>query len=858
MVPNQPSLDSGPLLLHGIGYAMTHQMSRVVVDPGSYYFLSLQTENAHVQLGGNPATPDVRDLTIDFQGSDLVFTHTLQYGIILWRGTNVVLQNFTADYSPLPFTQLRITAVDPARAELQFAVEPGWQHPSAFNSAQPSPGTGGVVVEIHMFRNGRPATGIQRMATQLPFTGDRFVVPPLYGFDPTPENMAKIRAGDVAVVAMRQFGEPIVSYRCRGCTFRNISVYAAASAAIESTYSENTVWERVYSIPKPGTDRLISSFGFGFQGNGPNNHVRLSRAIRTLDGGIAAYVWATGDVESQPSPRSVVVFGAGGALGQGVTLPDGSPVVFQRRSDGAILASAVMVSQTGSVEDFNPIRLTYTFDRDLPSNLSGTVMYTTDVAQRGGNSVFERNNIQDKSCCFGMDIWGWANSVVSGNYIRRIGFSGIAAIQSLMTSNWTTPPLVNMVFRNNVIDGTQMSRDWWLHEMGGIEFITFGPDLNGNPDLMSSHAHQNISLLDNFIADSGRAAIWLGNTAGGTVDRNVLLHPNVRLDAAIPHPPWTDVIAPIVVDGTSSGIALSGNIVDQVSPRMFVTDTQYRDLAAYAPGGTLRLNAYGLGRLDHTTITVTDADGVTRPMSVETAAEDRLDVQLPAATSLGGAFVTVTAGGTKHFGTLFVDSQDHIPAVNGCTFDVSVSSTSVSYAASSLPLLVVTQPGCVYQPLTFDTFVTAGDGGSGPGVTFVSLAANMGPDLRTATIEIAGQQFTITQTAVAVGGPFTDATLSGMLVKALHVNELRARIDALRLQAGLPLFAWTDAVIRPALTQIRSTHLQELRIALDQAYGAVRRAPPQYTDPTIIAGSTAIRAVHIAELRSAVLALEQP
>ena len=32
--------------------------------------------------------------------------------------------------------------------------------------------------------------------------------------------------------------------------------------------------------------------------------------------------------------------------------------------------------------------------------------------------------------------------------------------------------------------------------------------------------------------------------------------------------------------------------------------------------------------------------------------------------------------GTKYFGTLFVDSQDNIPAVNGCTYELSPSAAS--------------------------------------------------------------------------------------------------------------------------------------------------------------------------------------
>ena len=79
-------------------------------------------------------------------------------------------------------------------------------------------------------------------------------------------------------------------------------------------------------------------------------------------------------------------------------------------------------------------------------------------------------------------------------------------------------------------------------------------------------------------------------------------------------------------------------------------------------------------------MTLTDADGNTSPMIVQSSAVHALDVQVPAGAALGGAFVTLTSGGAKYFGTLFLDSQDNIPAVNGCTFQSSVSSTPVSSA----------------------------------------------------------------------------------------------------------------------------------------------------------------------------------
>jgi uncharacterized delta-60 repeat protein len=90
-------------------------------------------------------------------------------------------------------------------------------------------------------------------------------------------------------------------------------------------------------------------------------------------------------------------------------------------------------------------------------------------------------------------------------------------------------------------------------------------------------------------------------------------------------------------------------------------------------------------------------------------------------------------------------------------------------------------------------------------------------------------------------------------VKAVHVRELRARIDAQRLRFGLPAFAWTDATLvgGPA----RSVHVLEMRSALQAVYGAAMRALPSFTG-VIAAEQTPMRATHIEELRAAVVALE--
>ncbi len=101
---------------------------------------------------------------------------------------------------------------------------------------------------------------------------------------------------------------------------------------------------------------------------------------------------------------------------------------------------------------------------------------------------------------------------------------------------------------------------------------------------------------------------------------------------------------------------------------------------------------------------------------------------------------------------------------------------------------------------------------------------------------------------------FTDDPLVAQStpIKTVHITELRAAIDSVRVARGLATFAWTDPTLTPGSTPAKGVHLLELRTALNQAYQAAGRTAPTYTDPT---GLTVIKAIHLNELRSAVRAL---
>jgi uncharacterized protein (TIGR03437 family) len=743
LVPNQPSLDSGPLFMQAIAYARNRGIATVLADRGSYYFQSIPDSFQHVAIA------QANNLTIDFEGSDLYLAHTLYTGLSFYNCTGLILQNFTIDYQPLPFTQVQVVSIDTS-SKIQYVVPAGWRDPSFFNALQNAGGWDGTI-EVHMFRSGRRAPGTIRMAAKPPFSANQFTLAAYGEFVPSAAAVSSIRPGDIAVLAARNASSPVNVVGCSGCLLRNIVAYSSAGQGVSVAYSQQTVIERVHTIPRPGTDRLVSTFGQGFTPSGPNNAVRLSRAIRTLDDGFSFDLWIAGIVQSQVAARSLIVQGTfATTLSQGRTLPNGAAVAFQRPSDGAILGSAQIVSQTAISASQE---VTFSFDRDLPSNLAGAAMYATDPNLRGANTALERNAVEEQTdCCTGMSVWGFANSTLTGNYIQRTGMTGVLVTHTLSPLTWQVPPTVNFGISNNIIDQpNSVIAGYDQLQLGGIDILATESDFVP----MSSSPHRDVSVTNNFIADPGVPAIWLGNATGGSVSGNYFLNPNgnAALQAAlaaggllVPAGTASLITQPLVVE-TSQGIAIGSNTIDQTSGRMWVTDIQYNELAGYAPGSTIRLSAYNLGALSNPSVTVTDADGNTVPMTVQKTSPHAVDVQLPSTTSLGGAYLTLSAGSAKYFGTFFTDSQDNIPALNGCTYEVSPSSLSVPANGGTVPILVVTQAGCTYQVRAADPFVSAGPAATGTGVISVVVNANtMGA--RTANIEIAGQLIMLTQAAL--------------------------------------------------------------------------------------------------------------
>jgi Tol biopolymer transport system component len=80
-----------------------------------------------------------------------------------------------------------------------------------------------------------------------------------------------------------------------------------------------------------------------------------------------------------------------------------------------------------------------------------------------------------------------------------------------------------------------------------------------------------------------------------------------------------------------------------------------------------------------------------------------------------------------------------------CSYSISPTSQDFSAAAGEFTVTVATQTGCSYSSISNNDFITITGGAGGGTVTF-TVAANSGA-VRTGTLFIAGQTFTVTQAA---------------------------------------------------------------------------------------------------------------
>jgi RHS repeat-associated protein len=122
---------------------------------------------------------------------------------------------------------------------------------------------------------------------------------------------------------------------------------------------------------------------------------------------------------------------------------------------------------------------------------------------------------------------------------------------------------------------------------------------------------------------------------------------------------------------------------------------------------------------------------------------------------------------------------------------------------------------------------------------------------RVRSVSAGGAQSSYSNVALGAAVSFTDDSIvAGVTtIKSQHFNELRQAVNAVRRVAGLGDATWAEPNLSGAL--VRATHVQEMRDRLNEALAALDIPASPFVDPTLATGAsgTLVKKVHVDELR---------
>ena len=514
--PNTPARDTRPLLQAAIQYASNNGISKIVADPGVYWFLTAQRTDRYLILNG------ISDLTIDFQGSDIYLKTNFTVGFELDNCTRVTLANFTVDYMTLPFTQVRLTGV--GGRTLSYETIGGWPSPTTLRSRDGSTDYWGLVL-----RGGNVIPNTGRLPLNTPTDGGALQVKTETSPWTQPAVLNTYQAGDIIAVTLRDGEAPILVSNGDSIVLTGIDVYASGSLGVHLDGTKNSHVLNVRVLPRPGTDRLISTNadGIHFSYVQANNHVQGNYVTRTMDDGIAlnspflAFVDRTRDSRNLSINRNFQA-----------RIPNGTSIAFINPNTGETFGPYTLVNQSPAFESASNTgtNATYTFDNDLPSLQTGFGLYLADASTRGQNSVVEGNIVEDVLFGRGMYLGGVNGVILRKNTIRRTNCGGIVLHHDLAA--YPSAPNQNILITTNTIDGAIGPA-----AVGTGSIVAFGAiqvlstDTNFVP--LTSQTSTNITISNNYISNAGRSGIWASNIDGGAIVGNSIANSNVYPELAL-------------------------------------------------------------------------------------------------------------------------------------------------------------------------------------------------------------------------------------------------------------------------------------------------------------------------------------
>jgi hypothetical protein len=513
LTPNDPSLDAGPLFQAAIQYIQNNPVQVLTVDPGSYYVLTSQTQGQYLIF------ESITDLTVDFQGSSVFFQQGLLRGFDVSDCQRFTLENVTIDSLVPRFTQVQLTAVDPANGILSYALLPGWADPATFtNSVFGTPQLYALI-----FRDGTEIPGTGLTYLNYPVTSPALTLVPNGPPWQQSGTLSTLMPGDTIVVEDRSGAEAISVENGDSITLSNIEIHGTGGGfAVQVGQSSNSTAENIRITPRPGALVASNADGIHFTGSLRNNHIRNCYVRGTMDDALAMDSEYIATIVSQPGPRQLTV-----TRQDSIRFPNGSEVNFVGTATGVEQAGATIVSQdppdSVNVGFFDQVNLT--FDRDLPPTTLGDGLVFGAPDMRGSGSSIEDNLVED-SFGRGMFLGGLENVVIQRNVIRRLSNAGINVSQVTVPNGGSGVPSHGISIQSNSIQDVLGPAATGAGGAFATQAAIIVDSSDPNFDFITSPVNSNISIVNNYVAGSGRAGIWIGELDTGQVSNNVIVRWN--------------------------------------------------------------------------------------------------------------------------------------------------------------------------------------------------------------------------------------------------------------------------------------------------------------------------------------------
>jgi len=472
-----------------------------------------------------------------------------------------------------------------------------------------------------------------------------------------PSDIATIQPGDTLVLNYRAGVGTIFADGCTGFTAQNVSIYASGLHGILSDLGSATTFDHLQVIPRPGTDRLVSTNGDGMHLSraGVNNVVSNNTVRHGCDDGIAMDGQWYAIVAAANSGATVQVTRNGNSpLAIGVSFD------FINYTNATVAGTASIVAespppsqQTGAPGE----QITLTLDHPVTLQANFGVI-PSDPKLRGSGTVISGNLVQEEVFARGIYPVGVENVTITDNMTESTNDSGILVDQEQsLVNSFKAGPSSGIVIKNNIVDhaleyGTPTN-----------PFITETAAINVVADVMGGWASttpfSNISITGNFVTNSIRTGIRMENVTGGQVTSNTILNYALQPTDYLWNLPGccetqaqleADFLEAVLVTNSTSVTNLNNPTTGQWIANVSNADGGYRlapESIAVAYGQNLAPSPVQAGvqplplSLGGLTVTVKDSAGVTRPAGLYYVSSGQVAYVVPKDTASGVATVTV-------------------------------------------------------------------------------------------------------------------------------------------------------------------------------------------------------------------------